>query len=1123
MTELSFALAGRMVGCGCKRSAFLVLTLALAVLVGPAAGTAWADRDSDELNRLNSLVYDLGGQQRMQEARAAAQQLEQFLGGYESRHSKDRSIIVPLYNLGSFYEKVGEYAKAVVFYQRGLAASESHLGPGDKLTAQYLSSLGTMYMYLVEYDKAEPLLKRALEVRERVFGPEKPETARSVNNLATLYMSREEYAKAEPLLKRAIDISEKLFGPEHPETATSVHNLGLLYFIQNDYSKAEPLLTRNRAIVEKAYGQNHPKMALALVSLGELNFRLLNLDLAETQLRRSLAIGEATLGPHHPDTTQAMEKLAYLLMRREDFAQAEALLKRSLAIKEKTYGPDSPQLAGVLSSLSSIYGAIGDAAQGESLLRRSLASTIRAFGPEHHKSAGMVSSLAEWYLGQGQHAQAEVLFKQSLRMIEKALGPEHPATAEALYGLGRAYQEQYQYAEAEPLFKRALTIREKALGPDHPLTAQSRAGLVSLALFRGDFVKAEQALPRILKTLESTLGKRHQTVASTLEAMASLAELRGDYKRAQGLFQSAQEMTDQHIDQVMSFTSEGQKLAFLAKCETGLADYLAMVGQKTPNDALAVRGALDAWLRRKGLVLDSQKQVWQALLASTDPKVTRLGVELTQIRQQLSSLAFSGEKQADGKPQQSTIAGLEARKNSLEAELSGLSQTFAAHRKTVRANSAAVAKALPKGAALVEFARISPLDYKALGDKDRRKAPPRYLAFVLPSGTGASPQVVDLGEAKGIENQVATLHAGVKNYAADPNGLAAAKAASQLHDKIFAPLRKHLGPVRDIFLSPDGSLNLLAFEILRGPTGRYLVEDYTFTYLNSGRDLLGFGGNEAPKGKALLLGDPDFDLGQEGRAQILRGLGLSSAAHRPAAPGALLRSRGMGGLSFGRLPETKKEIEAIGGLLGAGNSEFFMGGGAQEEVLMSRQAPKIIHLATHGFFFSQQELTDTLADPLGLGPKRSDSGFAVVENPLLRSGILLAGGNVSLKSSGSEENSGIVTAEKILSLNLRGTDLVVLSACDTGTGEVKSGQGVYGLRRAFSVAGARGVVMSMWSVPDLETRELMVEFYKNLLGGTMDRSQALRQAMLREMAEVRKRYGTAHPLFWGAFVFAGER
>lgn len=352
------------------------------------------------------------------------------------------------------------------------------------------------------------------------------------------------------------------------------------------------------------------------------------------------------------------------------------------------------------------------------------------------------------------------------------------------------------------------------------------------------------------------------------------------------------------------------------------------------------------------------------------------------------------------------------------------------------------------------------------------------------------------------------------------------KPCQKLYSLVFDPIKKKLGNVRNIYISPDGNFNLMPFEVLQGPDGRFLVEDYTFNYLAAGRDIVGFGTIEEKGGKALLMGDPDFDLGAEEKDSSLGELALRSAENTVRHT----RSLDMRGYHFSRLPGTREEVSAIHKLLGKNNAEVYTGKEALEEVLKQKGTPSILHLATHGFFLNDSELQDFSDDKFDRGiavqykkiSKKPDAGRIKIKNPLLRSGIALAGANNTLKANNTKKSDGIVTAEKILGLRLRGTDMVVLSACDTGVGEVKAGEGVFGLRRAFTQAGAKSLVMSMWSVPDRETKELMIEFYKNIQSGKMNRCQALRQAALKEMKIVKKRYGTKNPLFWGAFVFMGE-
>jgi len=411
-------------------------------------------------------------------------------------------------------------------------------------------------------------------------------------------------------------------------------------------------------------------------------------------------------------------------------------------------------------------------------------------------------------------------------------------------------------------------------------------------------------------------------------------------------------------------------------------------------------------------------------------------------------------------------------------------------------------------------------NFKAKG-KEKKWLPARYLAFVLHAGPGDRVALVDLGDAEAIDHLVARF----KNRVVSENAIARQQvlaAARDLYVQVFAPIQRELGSVKEIFIAPDGNLNLLPFEVLQGPDGKFLIEDYTFYYLGSGRDLLGFGTSQSTGGKALLIGDPTFDLGPEEKASTLRQLALEDIPKGTDVK----RSTDLRGFTFARLPGTRQEVRTIHALLGADKADLFTDKTALEEVLRQHGTPRILHLATHGFFLSDQDLASLRDDDRGMrqsgwgGAPKAKAGK--IENPLVRSGIALAGANRALAIGDLAQSDGLVTAEKILGLRLRGTDLVVLSACETGLGDVKNGEGVFGLRRAFTQAGAKSLVMSLWAVPDRETQELMVGFYTNMLSGKMNRAQALRQAALSQMPIVKARHGAAHPFFWGAFVFLGE-
>ena len=882
------------------------------------------------------------------------------------------------------------------------------------------------------------------------------------------------YADAIPLAERVLALREKGLGPEHPDVAGSLHNLARLYKSMGDYAKSEPLY------------------------------------------QRSLAIREKALGPEHPDVAISLNNLALLYKSMGDYAKAEPLYQRSLAIREKALGPEHPDVAISLNNQALLYTSMGDYAKAEPLYQRSLAIREKALGAEHPDVAASLNNLAELYRTMGTYAKAAPLYQRSLAIWEKALGAEHPDVATSLNNLAGLYKSMGDYAKAEPLYQRSLAILEKAVGAKHSNVASSLNNLAGLYITKGAYAKAEPLCQRSLAIREKALGPEHPHVAMSLITLSVVLAARADYRQAFTLQRRAQDIDQGMIDQVMGFTSEGQKLEFLAKLRGNLYTFLSLVALHLRDDAQVARSAFDVWLRRKGAALEAQKLFQEALVLSGDPKGQEVFKQLAQLRAERSKLVYAGPGKAGPESYRAQMDALQKTISEKEAELSRLSQAYARDRKRAAVDAAQAAAALPKGAALVEMAKIDLFDFKAIVTENKW-LPAHYLAFVLPAGAPERLAFLDLGEAAPIDAAVVAFKRATEG---DSNPVAAAQAARTLHNLVFAPLTASFDGAKDIFLSPDGDLNLIPFEVLLDFQNRRLIETYTFNYLASGRDLIGMGEMASAKGPAIVVGDPDFDLDPKKQATAKK-----PKAAAIESPRVFQRSVNLRDIHFNPLPWTRTEAEAVRKQLG-GDTTIYLGAAAVESALRAKLPPRVLHLATHGFFLGDQDIklvhdSRSFAITQKEGePNAPSSNKVEYEDPLRRSGIALAGANASLRGTGSE---GIITAENILTLPLNGTELVTLSACQTGQGEVKTGEGVFGLRRSITQAGAKGLVMSMWSVPDKETKELMVSFYENVFSKGMGKAQALRQAALKEREIAKKRHGEDNPHYWGAFIYMGER
>jgi CHAT domain-containing protein/Tfp pilus assembly protein PilF len=871
-----------------------------------------------------------------------------------------------------------------------------------------------------------------------------------------------EYGQAIVKARQALEEAEAAKGPNHPDVAASLNLLALLYYSTGDFNRAEPLY------------------------------------------QRALRIRETALGPDDYRTATSLNNLALLYDAMGDYARAEPLYQRALKIREKELDSSHPDLAASYNNLAGLYYALGDYTRAVPLYKKALEIWEKAHGKDHPDVAAGLDNLAGLYANLGDLQRAEPLYRRALNIREKSLGNRHPDVAASYNNLALLLQQKGDLDQAETLYRKALNILETALGEQHPDVAAGYGNLAVLYARKEDYSKAEHLNHKTIDILEKTLGPDHPDVAAALNNLAGLYAAQGRYLDAHQAFLQAQAIDRKVIDQVMGFTSEEKKADFLATRQSSMEGALGLVVQHLKDNPRAVGDAFEVWLSRKGIILEAQRRFQEALIQSDNPNAVKTFQDLTAVRDQLSRLNFSNA--GDDKDYRKKIKNLEERKNALEAELSRLSRAYALQRKVRLADADSVSRALPPQSALVEFARINIFDFKAASGNDPWQ-PPRYVAFLLLSGKN-QPTLVDLGSADTIDRAVTDFKKAVSNLR-DKTGAKTMIAGQQLYRMVFAPLKSKLAGVDRLFLSPDGNLNLIPFETLSDENGRFLIQEFTINYLSAGRDILAFGrnGSEGKTRKVVLFGDPDFDLTIEKKRQVVASMGLPVSGKQPA-----VRSVNLRGFRFSRLKGTREEVEAIAQLFGSSSVEAYLGPQALEEVLRNLNQPKILHLATHGFFLSDSQLRYLT------GRKKEQTGGGYV-NPLARSGLALTGANASLAGGGAE---GIVTAEKVLGLKLRGAELVVLSACETGLGEVKSGEGVFGLRRAFTQAGARGLVMSMWSVPDMETKELMLGFYNRINDGGLDRAQALRLAALDQMETVRQRYGNPNPFFWGAFVYLGQ-
>ncbi len=932
------------------------------------------------------------------------------------------------------------------------------------------------------YAEAEPLYQRALQIYEQSLGDTHPDVATTLNNLALLYHDQGNYAEAEPLYQRALQIYEKSLGNAHPDVATTLNNLAMLYQSQGNYAEAEPLYQRALQISEQSLGDTHPDVATTLNNLAELYRVQGNYAEAFPLYQRALQIYEQSLGDTHPLVANTFNNLAILYQSQGNYAEAEPLYQRALQICEQSLEDTHPEIANTLNNLAELYRIQSNYAEAEPLYQRALQIYEQSLGNAHPEVATTLNNLALLYHDQGNYAEAEPLYQRALQIYEQSLGNAHPKVANPLNNLAFLYRDQGNYAEAEHLYQRALQILEQSLGDAHPLVAASLNNLAELYQSQGNYAEAEPLYQRALQIYEQSTDDAHPDVAVSLGNLALLYQSQGRFERVLPLLSRQVSIEEATLAQVLSLGSETRKQAYANTLQNS-TDIVLSFSEQSPQRPELTRLALETILRRKGRVLDATAADNQRLRANLSEQDKSLFDQLQVQRTQLSNLLFNPPEQESANSYRAEVADLKQQIGELENTLAQRSAEFRVEVAPVTIE--AVQAQLPQDATLVEFMQYQPFDFENNSFQSSR-----YAAYVL-SAQGKV-KTVDLGEAAVIDQAISKL----RQALLEPQ-LPIKPAARELDALLMQPIRAQIGNATHLLLSPDGQLNLLPFAALVDENDQYLIETYQLTHLTSGRDLLRFQLFEPSQQPPMIMGDPDYE---------------QAAATVAAAPSPNnQRSFDASSLTFLDLPGTAEEANVIAALLP--DRTLLLEAEATENALKQLQSPSILHVATHGFFLQDLPLVPPPDPEITRSFGEAVQPQGPQENPLLRSGLVLAGANQ--RKSGDED--GILTALEATGLDLRGTQLVVLSACETGIGQVSNGEGVYGLRRSLVIAGAQTQLISLWLVSDTGTKDLMIDYYERLLSG-QGRSEALRQTQLAMLNSEKYQ----HPYYWAAFISSGN-
>ena len=1052
-----------------------------------------------------------------------------------------------LNNLANYNSSLGNYAEAIRLGTEALQIQEKVLGKEHPDYALSLNNLADYNSEMGNYSEAMRLCEEALRIRERVLGKEHPDYALSLNNLAGYNSEMDNYVEAIRLCEEALRIFEKVVGKEHPDYALSLHNLALYNSYMGNYSEAirlceEALLVREKVlgkehpyyvsslnnlascnsdignyveavrlceealrIQEKVLGKEHPDYALSLNNLAFYNSHLGNYSEAMRLCEEALRIRERVLGKEHPDYALSLNNLADYNSKMGNYAEALRLGTEALRIRERVLGKEHSDYVASLNNLSDYNSSLGNYVEAIRLCEEALRIFEKILGKEHPNYATSLSNLANYNSSLGNYAEAIRLGTEALQIREKVLGKEHPDYATSLDNLANYNSSLGNYAEAIRLGTEALQIREKVLGKEHPYYALSLNNLAGYNSSLGNYVEAIRLCDEALRIFEKVVGKEHPDYAMSLNNLASCNYEMGNYAEAMRLCEEALRIREKavgkehpdyatslgnlafycwksrNLDAVKYYVEATEALSGIVR--RTFADLTARernlfweqykawfegtvhgIAYDMPSDSLVENGYNGA-LMAKGLLLNSEMELSTLLKESGDEEVANIYNNLKNLRLQINKLYEmpAAERQLD-------TDSLERAAQGLERQLVQRSKAYGDYTANLVIDWRQVQQKLGDGEMAVEF-----VSFPLRGDSVM------YAAYCLRKGM-ASPKMVPLFE----ERQLTSIDK--RLYLSSP----------MLYNLVWKPLEKEMAGVTTVYFSPSGELYNLPIESLPVDGSTYNSDLRSYRRLSSTRQLA-LRRDSVEVARAAVYGGLKYDTDTVTLANDSRKYRTAEPVQwssRAVADSLNLRD------GVYELPATKIEAEEIDKALETARIDTKLytdtiGTEASFKALSGSEV-NALHIATHGFYWTEREATQLD----GLAFLNTDMPTVVQEDKALtRSGLLFAGANTALKGlplpDGVED--GVLTAKEIAALDLRSLDLVALSACQTGLGEI-TGDGVFGLQRGFKKAGANTLLMSLWKVDDTATQLLMTQFYKNLLSG-MGKYEALTAAQkyLREL------------------------
>ncbi len=1031
-----------------------------------------------------------------------------------------------LENIGYCYEEIGDLSKALKYYQQALTNTEIIYGNDHPRYAEFLDRIGSGYSSLGDYATAQKYFEQALEIWETKNGKESLDYAISLYNIGSCLGEQEDYENALDCYQRALAIFEIVSGKENENYLMCLGNIGSCYHNIGDYTNALEYNQQTLAIHEKLYGKEGLDYASCLNNTG-MSYYLLGDYLHAIEYYRQALSVIVVIDKEKTDYAKCLLNIGNCYNVLGDYASALEYNQQALEMYEKLYGKESWGYASCLNGMGISYYRLGDYAKALECLHQTL-SIFEVYGKEHPdyasclgnigvcyydlgdfakaleyqqqalaimgetssnelanivRTAGFIDNIGLCYTALGKYDEALAYHQKALVIREKALGRENILYAKSLINVGLCYYSLRSNSDALNCFSRALDVHGALGGKDHLDYALALYNLACVYKRIDDHASALKYYQQALSIRKDRLGTKNIGYTSTLYPIAWRYYYLKDYSSAENYLVEWADNSAEITTSMFSFLPETQRELFWKnKYQSVYTNELYDLAVRLPSP-ICVRVAFNGALLGKGLLLNAETEMRKLILESGDEEALRMYNEVQESRVKLDKLY------EDPVGKKEIIDSLNNDIESRQQELIKRSKVFGDYTRNLALKWTDVQASLGKKDVAIEFETYTHQDTTF------------YIALTLRPGY-TEPHLVELFNSKDLGQINSNRY----------------YSSTSMTDLVWGNLSDELEGVKNVYFSPAGELNNIGIEYLLDEDGKHLVSEKRNYYrLTSTRELAKEHRNKK-MADATLYGGIRYDIspnsnltGEETESER-----LALTATRSWMPMDSL-SVTRGGWVY--LPGTKEEAEAISSTLSSRkvHNDLLEGENGTEESFKALSGAKkdVIHIATHGFYWTEteaarsgMETSSFMLDGESRAPKE--------DKALTRSGLLFAGAQNAFegKKIPIDVEDGILTAKDISRMDLRGTDIVVISACQSGLGEV-TGDGVFGLQRGFKKAGVQSIVMSLWEVDDNATKLMMTRFYENLAKGR-SKYEAFREAQKYLRKYENGRYD--EPEYYAAFV-----